>query len=88
MGPLVYYSRWRGVKLRLHGRNQQFVWGHLVAQDEGAERPESFRFNLRTWQLELGDGDELKRLQLDELGVVVEPNEPPSPMTNAGASPQ
>jgi hypothetical protein len=84
MGPLVYYCRWRGAKLRLLGRNEQSVWGQLVIHDEAGENQESFRFNLKTWELELGEADSLERLQLDELGVVVSPAGGLPTMTNAG----
>lgn len=71
MGPLVYYCRWRGAKVRLHGRDDAAVWGELVTREEGHERVETFRFDLRTWELRLRTGDEEAVLQLDELGVVV-----------------
>jgi len=71
MGPLVYYCRWRGAKVRLHGRDDTAVWGELIIQEEGRERVESFRFDLRTWELRLRMGDAETVLQLDELGVVV-----------------
>lgn len=79
MGPLVYYCRWRRVKLRLRGRDDRAVWGQLVpVAAEGDEPVQSFRFDLQTWELWLGDGDATTRLQLDELGVVVaEPDPPP-----------
>jgi hypothetical protein len=75
MGPLVYYCRWRGAKLRLLGREEPFVWGQLVTTDEEGERQEPFRFDQQTRVLELGAGDNLTRHQLDELGVVVESGE-------------
>ena len=78
MGPLVYYCRWRGVKLRLRGRDADVVWGQLVALENGAERAEPFRFDLTTWELWLGD-DGARRLLLDELGVVIE-EMPPAQM--------
>ncbi len=83
MGPLVYYCRWRGAKLRLRGRDDQFVWGQLAITDEAGERVESFLFNSRTWELFLGEGDSQTRLQLDELGVEVSGEDRP-PMTSAG----
>jgi hypothetical protein len=88
MGPLVYYCRWRGAKLRLLGRDKRAVWGQLVIRDETGEHQESFRFNLETWELEVGEADSLKRLQLDELGVVVGPAGGLPTMTNAGDLPQ
>lgn len=71
MGPLVYYCRWLGAKLRLHGRDEGSVWGQLVMPDESDTRSERFRFDLKTWELTLGEGANQRRLQLDELGVVV-----------------
>ncbi|WP_374686905.1 hypothetical protein [Promineifilum sp.] len=71
MGPLVYYCRWRGAKVRLHGRDDAAVWGELVTQEEGRERVETFHFDLRTWELRLQAEGEATVLQLDELGVVV-----------------
>ena len=76
MGPLVYYCRWRGAKLRLHGRDEDAVWGELITREGGTERAEPFRFDLLSWELWLGDGD-ARRLRLDEMGVVVD--ETPSP---------
>ena len=73
MGPLVHYCRWRGAKLRLHGRDEDAVWGELITREGGAE---PFRFDLLSWELWLGDGD-ARRLRLDEMGVVVD--EMPSP---------
>lgn len=73
MGPLVYYCRWRGAKLRLHGRDGHSVWGELVIAGDNDARSESFRFDLQTWKLTLSDGEDQQRLQLDELGVVVPP---------------
>jgi hypothetical protein len=84
MGPLVYYCRWRGVKLRLRGRDAAFTWGQLVTVDETGERIEEFRFNLNTWELTLIDAAGTRRLQLDELGVVVD--EPP-PTTTSDVAP-
>jgi hypothetical protein len=84
MGPLVYYCRWHGVKLRLHGRDERFVWGQLVTQDAGSESAESFRFDLKSWELLLGEGEDQTRLQLDELGVVIPTADKPPPMTSAG----
>ncbi len=72
MKPLVYYCRWQGASLRLRGRDETAVWGHLVfTADDGTEQPQEFHFNLQTRQLTLQKetGDEL--LQLDEMGVVV-----------------
>ena len=72
MKQLVYYCRWQGASLRLRGRDETAVWGHLVfTADDGTEQPQAFHFNIQTRQLTLQKetGDEL--LQLDEMGVVV-----------------
>jgi len=71
MGPLVYYCRWRGATLRLRGRDETAVWGQLVIPDEAGEQIEPFRFELQESVLWLGH-EPAARLQLDELGVVVE----------------
>lgn len=74
MGPLVYYCRWHGAKLRLYGRDERAVWGQLAFSDDSDALNRSFRFDLQTWELTLGEGSEQQRLQLDELGVVVSPD--------------
>ena len=75
MGPLVYYCRWRGARLRLRGRDAEAVWGQLVTAEAGQERAETFRFDLVSWQLWLGESGE-RRLQLDEMGVVTDETPP------------
>lgn len=87
MGPLVYYCRWRGAKLRLLGRNAEGVWGQLVSTNGEVETTEAFRFDTRTWQLILGEEQGQELIQLDELGVVIPPGSPASSTTNAGAEP-
>lgn len=67
MKPLVYWCRWNDATLRLHGRAAGEVWGELVFAT--GTRP--FRFDLRTWQLQLGAGEKVERIQLDEMGVAV-----------------
>ena len=72
MKPLVYYCRWQGAVLRLRGRDETAVWGHLVfSTGNGPEQTQEFHFDLRTRQLTLKKetGDEL--LELDEMGVVL-----------------
>ena len=85
MGPLVYYCRWRGAKLRLRGRDASFTWGQLVTVDASGERIEEFRFDLTTWALTLSDETGTRRLQLDELGVVVD--EQPRPTSSSDVAP-
>jgi hypothetical protein len=69
--PLVYYCRWQGASLRLRGRDDTAVWGQLVFTENGEERSQSFRFNLKSWQITLSVADSEKTLQLDEMGTVV-----------------
>ena len=75
MKPLIYYCRWQGAKLRLRGRDDTAVWGQLIyAHGDSDEIAQLFRFNLHNWQLTLEslEGDIV--LQLDEMGVEVEPS--------------
>jgi hypothetical protein len=72
MKPLVYYCRWQGAVLRLRGREDTAVWGHLVfTATDNTEQTQEFHFNLQTRQLTLKKetGDEV--LTLDEMGIVV-----------------
>ncbi len=71
MGPLVYYCRWRGAKLRLLGRDDRFVWGNLVFTGENGDRLSPFRFDMKSRKLLLDENEDSTWLQLDELGVVV-----------------
>lgn len=72
MGPLVYYCRWRNAKLRLRGRDEQSVWGHLVTTDQaGREAVQEFHYILQTRELILVVSKARQRLQLDEMGVVI-----------------
>ncbi len=65
MKPLVLWCRWHDAKLRLHGRDSSSVWGELAFPD----RTERFTFDLKGWTLTLGEGEESRQLQLDEMGV-------------------
>ncbi len=71
MKPLVYYARWQGAKLRLRGRDETAVWGHLVfTNEDGTDQEKQFRFQLASQEITLyGEGD-AQVLQLDEMGVV------------------
>lgn len=71
MGPLVYYCRWRGAKLRLLGREGSQVWGLLVKPDEAGDITEPFRFDSEKRVLWLGADDDPQRYLLDEMGVVI-----------------
>lgn len=72
MKPLVLYCRWHDASLRLRGREETAVWGHLVFIDENkGERLQLFRYNLNTRQLTLKmENGEEQIVQLDEMGVV------------------
>jgi hypothetical protein len=71
MKPLVYYCRWQGASLRLRGRDETAVWGHLVYNTNSAqESMQEFRFDLQSWQLTLQEPDGEKIIQLDEMGTV------------------
>lgn len=72
MKPLVYYCRWQGATLRLRGRDETAVWGHLVFADrQGEEAEQPFKFNLKTWQLTMTEPDGKRIIQLDEMGTTV-----------------
>ncbi len=65
MKPLVLWCRWHDAKLRLHGRDEDRVWGELAfAQDT-----KPFHFNLRDQTLTIGSQDDAQRLELDDMGV-------------------
>ncbi len=72
MKPLVYYCRWQGASLRLRGRDETAVWGHLVYNaNSEQESMQLFRFDLGSWQLTLQEEDGEKIVQLDEMGTVL-----------------
>jgi hypothetical protein len=69
--PLVYYARWQGAKLRLRGRNETAVWGHLVfTSEDGTEQEKEFRYSLATQAITLYENADEQVLELDEMGVV------------------
>ena len=73
MGPLIYYCRWQGFRLRLQGRDERFVWGSLI-QDGTPDNPgHPFRYDLANRVLYRGDEDNQERFELDEMGVIVSP---------------
>ncbi|MFQ5400442.1 MAG: hypothetical protein ACE5E7_12700 [Anaerolineae bacterium] len=74
MKPLVYYCRWQGAKLRLRGRDETAVWGELIFPGEEDNGGQRFRFDLNSWQLTIHDLDGDRLLQLDEMGVVTQPD--------------
>jgi len=73
MKALVYYCRWQGVSLRLRGRDETAVWGHLVSVNEdGSESSQHFRFELPTSRLTLTQPDGDQTITLDEMGTVID----------------
>lgn len=82
MGPLVYYARWHGYRLRLQGRDGPLVWGHFVG-DGGGEKAEVFQFNSRTNELSLGEGESKRRVYLDEMGVILPGDADPATTSSA-----
>ena len=71
MKPLVYYCRWNEASLRLRGRDETAVWGHLVYKaNTEQETMQAFRFELKTWQLSLETATGEETIQLDEMGTV------------------
>ncbi|WP_420628108.1 hypothetical protein [Candidatus Leptofilum sp.] len=71
MKPLVYYCRWHDASLRLRGRDDTAVWGHLVYKANTTEEwMQEFRFALKTRQITLKTPDGEETLQLDEMGTV------------------
>jgi hypothetical protein len=57
--------------LRLRGRGETAVWGHLVfTSAEGSEQLQEFHFDLQTNQITLKKPEGDQTLQLDEMGVV------------------
>lgn len=46
------------------------MWGELAFND----RSELFRFQLQEWLLTIGEGEEARTLQLDEMGVEIVDN--------------
>ncbi|MBK7894183.1 MAG: hypothetical protein WAS33_29005 [Candidatus Promineifilaceae bacterium] len=71
MKALVYYCRWHSASLRLRGRDETAVWGHLVYQAETPDEwLQEFRFELKTWRLTLQTEAGEETVQLDDMGVV------------------
>ena len=68
MKPLVYWCRWHDASLRLHGRDEQFLWGELAF----AEETTPFRYNRRTQELTVGEDEDARQVRLDEMGVELE----------------
>lgn len=86
MGPLVYYARWQGVRLRLQGREGSSVWGFFVNDDEEGST-QIFRFDNQTHELLLGEGDSQRRVFLDEMGVIIPGDTTPPSMTSSAVEP-
>lgn len=71
MKALVYYCRWHNASLRLRGRDETAVWGHLVYKaDTPEESMQEFRFELKTRRLILQKPEGEEVTQLDEMGTV------------------
>jgi hypothetical protein len=67
----VYYCRWQEASLRLRGRDDTAVWGHLVYKaGTPQESMQEFHFGLKTWQLTLQLPEGEKVVQIDEMGTV------------------
>jgi hypothetical protein len=72
MKALVYYCRWQRASLRLRGRDETAVWGHLVfLQEDGREELREFHFSLRTSELTLRQDGSEQTLLLDEKGIPI-----------------
>lgn len=72
MKALVYYCRWHEASLRLRGRDETAVWGHLVYNANTSEEwMQEFRFALKSWQLTLQTPEGEEIIQLDEMGTVL-----------------
>jgi hypothetical protein len=67
MKPLVLWCRWHQARLRLHGRDEEAVWGELAYND----RTERFRYELEAQRLTIGEGKSARHVGLDEMGVEV-----------------
>ncbi|MCP4417547.1 MAG: hypothetical protein GY805_13060 [Chloroflexi bacterium] len=75
MKPLVYYCRWQEASLRLRGRDETAVWGHLIYKaNTEHETMREFRFNLQSWQLILQESRGEQIIQLDEMGTIITSN--------------
>lgn len=70
MKPLVFWCRWHDATLRLRGRDDGAVWGELVYGN--GEEAERFHFDLNSWVLTRGQGDDASAVTLDEMGVAVD----------------
>lgn len=68
MKPLVLWCRWHDATLRLHGRDEDFLWGELTFPEE----TQSFRYNQDTRELTIGRDEDARHVQLDEMGVEIE----------------
>ncbi len=72
MKPLVLWCRWHDASLRLHGRDEGFLWGELAFPDE----TKPFRYNRETQELTIGRDEDARRVLLDEMGVEIEEENP------------
>lgn len=86
MGPLVYYARWHGYRMRLQGRDGSIVWGLFINTAE-EDKGEVFRFDSRTHELTLGEGENRRQVSLDEMGVVILRDDNPPFKTSSAVEP-
>jgi len=70
MKPLVLWCRWHDARLLLHGRDETYLWGELAFPEE----KQPFRYNRQTQELTVGRDENVRRVQLDEMGVELEEN--------------
>ena len=68
MKALVLWCRWHDARLRLHGRDENALWGELAFPEER----QPFRYNRRTRELVVGEGEDAREIHLDEMGVEVD----------------
>jgi hypothetical protein len=76
MKPLTHWAIHHQQKIRIAGRDQSEVWG-LLASPDGTLRP--FRYAQATMRLAIGEGDDLRTLQLDTYGFEQAPVDPDLP---------
>lgn len=65
MKPLTHWAIHHQQKIRIAGRDPIAIWGALAGPD-GAVR--HFRYDQQTMRLTIGQGDDLRILQLDAYG--------------------
>jgi hypothetical protein len=76
MKPLTHWAIHHQQKIRIAGRDQSEIWGHLASPD-GVLRP--FRYAQLTMRLTIVEGDNHRVLQLDTYGFEQPPVDPNLP---------